>query len=318
MAPTPGASPADAVAGPVAPTGWPTSARGGFLAVVAGAVLWGTGGLAGSALAAGGVPMATVAAYRLGVGGGALLLLLTVAGRLRGVPWSGALVRRVLVTAALAAVYQGCYFAAVGLSSVSLATVVALGAAPVLVAAATAVLARRPPAARTLLAVVLALAGLLLLVGLAGTGVDPRGGALLALGAAAAFAAVTMVNRTSAPGLDPLLLTALGFAGGGLLLVPLALAGGGALVPPGPTGWWLVLYLGLVPTALAWAAYFAGLRRVPATTASLVALLEPFTAALLSAALLGERLGLGGVLGGLLLAAATVVVAPRRRRRAAG
>ncbi|WP_225753679.1 EamA family transporter [Actinotalea sp. Marseille-Q4924] len=292
-----------------------TSGRRGFLAVVAGAVLWGTGGLAGSALAAQGTPMATVAASRLLVGGGVLVLALLALGRLRDVRWHRVLVRRVLVTAVLAALYQGSYFVAVGRSSVSLATVVALGAAPVLVAAATAVLARRAPSARTVLAVALAVVGLVLLVGLSGAGAEPAAGAALALGAAAAFAALTVVNRTPVTGLDPVLLTALGFTGGGLLLVPVALLAGGPLVPTGPTGWWLVLYLGVVPTALAYAAYFTGLRTVPATTASLVALLEPLTAALLAAALLGERLGLGGAVGGLLLAAATVVVAPRRRGR---
>lgn len=297
-----------------------TTPRAGFLAVVAGATLWGTGGLAGSALAGEGLPLATVAAYRLGVGGGALLLVLTLAGRLRGPRPTGTVVRRVLVTAVLAAAYQTAYFVAVGRSSVSLATLVALGAAPVLVAAATAVLARRLPSRRTVTALLLAVAGLVLLVGLAGAGVgaDPAGGALLALGAAAAFAALTMVNRTGVPGLDPVLLTALGFSAGGLLLVPVALLGGGAVGPATATGWWLVLYLGVVPTALAYAAYFTGLRAVPATTASLVALLEPLTAALLAAVLLGERLGAAGAVGGLLLAAATVAVAPRRRRRRRG
>jgi DME family drug/metabolite transporter len=317
MVPPPGA-PAPAPAGSPS-AGSTTTPRTGFLAVVAGATLWGTGGLAGSALAGEGLPLATVAAYRLGVGGGALLLL-AVTGRLGRLRLTGAVVRRVLVTAVLAAGYQTAYFVAVGRSSVSLATLVALGAAPVLVAAATAVLARRLPSRRTVTALLLAVAGLVLLVGLAGAGVgaDPAGGALLALGAAAAFAALTMVNRTGVPGLDPVLLTALGFSAGGLLLVPVALLGGGAVGPATATGWWLVLYLGVVPTALAYAAYFTGLRAVPATTASLVALLEPLTAALLAAVLLGERLGAAGAVGGLLLAAATVAVAPRRRRRRRG
>lgn len=317
MVPHPDAPVPTADGRPPAPPARLPPARAGFLAVVAGAVLWGTGGLAGSALAAEGLPMVTVAAYRLAVGGGSLLLVLLLAGRLRRMARTGAVARRVLLTAVLAAGYQGAYFVAVGRSSVSLATVVALGAAPVLVAAATSVLTRRPPSRRTVLAVVLAVVGLVLLVGLSGGGADPVGGAVTALGAAAAFAALTVVNRTGVPGLDPLLLTGLGFSLGGLLLVPVAVVGGGALVPTAPSAWWLVLYLGVVPTALAYAAYFTGLRSVPATTASLVALLEPLTAALLAAGLLGERLGVGGVLGGLLLGAATAAVAPRRRRTGA-
>ncbi|EYR62259.1 hypothetical protein N866_10275 [Actinotalea ferrariae CF5-4] len=319
MAPTPPAAPETADGGASLGPGarWASRPGGGFAAVVVGAVLWGTGGLAGSVIADGGLPMAVVAAYRLTVGGGALLLVLGLAGRLRGIPRSAALLRRVLLTAVLAAVYQATYFLAVERSSVSVATVVALGAAPVIVATVTAVLARRLPSRRTTAAVGLAVVGLVLLVGLSRTGADPAGGAGLALVAAAAFAVLTMVNRTGVPGLDPVLLTALGFSGGGLLLLPVVLLGGAALAPSEPSTWWLVLYLGVVPTALAYAAYFTGLRTVPATVASLVALLEPLTAALAAAFLLGERLGPGGVVGGVLLATATVVVAPRRRRPAA-
>ncbi|WP_199423534.1 DMT family transporter [Actinotalea solisilvae] len=302
-----------------------------FLLVVLGAVLWGTGGLAGAALTDAGLTPGAVAAVRLGAGGLALSVVLLVA---RALPHPLAVLRdrralvRVLVVAALLAAYQACYFTAISLSSVSIATLVALGAAPVLVAVATSVGARRLPDVRVVGAIALAVAGLLLLVapGLRDDGsgvVGGPAGPLLALLAAATFAGVTLVNRRPVPGLDPVVMTAVSFVLGGLVLLPWALVAGLPGVSRGPGEAvdagrvvLLVAFLALVPTAAAWAAYFTGLHGVPATTASLVALLEPLTAAVGAAVVRGERIGALGVVGGVALAAATLAVRPRRRRGA--
>ncbi|MBX9246966.1 hypothetical protein ICW40_19425, partial [Actinotalea ferrariae] len=128
----------------------PATGTRAFLLVVLGAVLWGTGGLAGAALTDEGLSPAAVAAVRLGAGG---LVLVTVLAAARALPSLGvlrdpAVARRLVVVAALLAGYQACYFAAIALSSVSVATLVALGAAPVLVAVATSVARRRLPTAR--------------------------------------------------------------------------------------------------------------------------------------------------------------------------
>jgi drug/metabolite transporter, DME family len=296
-----------------------TSGRSSFALVITGAVLWGTGGVAGAALAGvAGFPPVTVAAARLGVAGLALLLVLAAVGRLT-VPRGRGVAGRLVLVGGLAAAYQAAYFAAVDRVSVSVATFVALGAAPVLVAVATAVRRRRRPPRVVLVALVLAVAGLALLTaGSPGSSVGASPGlvvgVLLALGAAAAFAAMTLVNRRPVPGLSPIAMTAGSFTLGGLLLLPWALLGAGAVPDVPVQGWLLVAFLGLVPTAAAYAAYFTGLRGVQATSAALVALLEPVTAAVLAALLLGDRLGPVGLLGGLLLVSATAVVAPRPGR----
>ncbi len=298
------------------PASHPAVRPGDFVLVLAGAVLWGTGGLAGSALASGSdLDMLGVATVRLLAGGGLLLALLAVTGRLRRVVRGRATWRRVAMTGALAGLYQACYFVAVSLTSISIATVVALGSAPVLVAAAGAVATRRRPPARTLVAVGLALAGLVLLVGVSASGAGrPLLGVGLALVSAAGFATMTVLNSRPVPGLAPLPLTALSFTLGGVVLAVLCAATGlgnhwGA--PGGAQGWLLVLYLGLGPTALAYGAYFAGLRTVPATTASLLSLVEPLTATVGAVLLRGEPFGPRSLLGGVLLASAVVVLRPR-------
>src|ERR671920_1280635 len=76
----------------------------------------------------------------------------------------GTTVRLALVGVGLAA-YQFAYFAAVATAGVSIATLVALGLAPLLIALGAAVLGHGRPDAATLVALVVALVGLVLLVG---------------------------------------------------------------------------------------------------------------------------------------------------------
>lgn len=290
------------------------SSRRDFGLVALGAILWGTGGLAGAALAdSAGLAPLVVASYRLLGGGAVLLVALAVTGRLRGLARTRPALVRIVVTALLLAVYQGAYFAAVVRAGVAVATLIALGAAPLLVAIGTAVSSRRAPAARTVVALALALVGLVLLVGRPGdaAGSAPAGAAL-AFVAAAAFATMTGLNRRPVPGLSPLPMTATAFTLGGILLLPVAAVVGPTVgLPDDAQGWLLLAYFAIVPTAAAWGAYFTGLRGVPATTATLLALLEPLTATVGAVLLRGEQLGVAGVVGAVLLGTAVVVLRPR-------
>jgi len=61
------------------------------------------------------------------------------------------------------------------------------------------------------------------------------------------------------------------------------------------------------PTAVAYTLFFRGLRTAAASTAALLALLEPLTGAILAASILGERLSATGIAGAVILAAAVIV-----------
>jgi drug/metabolite transporter (DMT)-like permease len=65
----------------------------------------------------------------------------------------------------------------------------------------------------------------------------------------------------------------------------------------GLTPWILLLGLAIGPTLGSLAFYSAGLRGVPASNASIVAMLEPVVASGLSFVVLGERLGILQVVG---------------------
>jgi DME family drug/metabolite transporter len=279
----------------------------GLLYLITSGLLWGTGGLTGSLLSrVAGLPALSVAACRLTAGGVLIVIFLTVTGRRWPVgraAWS-----RIAVIGVLAALYQSCYFIAVALTSVALATLVTIGTAPVIVLGVFWVTGRRVGRLAPV-AACLALTGLGLLVGLPSgfsqTAVLASAG--MAVLAAAGFAAVTLTGTRPVPGLDDLTVTGFGFALGGLILLPLAAATGGLSFRPGLEAAGLLLALGTGPTAVAYTLYFRGLRRVAATTAALLTLLEPLTGTVLAAFVLGQRLSATGMAGAAIMLAAVAV-----------
>jgi drug/metabolite transporter, DME family len=281
----------------------------GLLYLVMAGLLWGTGGLTGSVLSqVSGLSALCVAAGRLTVGGLLIVVFLLVTGRRW--PAGRAAWARISEIGLLAALYQGCYFTAVSLTSVPLATLVTIGTAPVIVLGVERVTGRST-GRLAVAAACLALIGLGLLVGL------PSGfsraavlsSAGMAVLAAAGFAAVTLIGARPVPGLDDLTVTGFGFALGGLALMPLAAAVGGLTFRPGLEAAGLLIALGSGPTAVAYTLYFRGLRTAAASTGALLTLLEPLTGTVLAALVLGERLSATGIAGAVILAAAVILTA---------
>jgi DME family drug/metabolite transporter len=285
-----------------------------LLCLVVAGQLWGTGGLTGTLLGrAAGLSPLSVAALRLLAGGGLIVAFRVIPGRRW--PSGRAAWARVAVTGLLAATFQAAYFSSVSLTSVSLATLVTIGATPVIVLAGELLLGRRRLDRSGVMRTALALVGLGLLVGLpaGGYGADAvLESAGMALLAAAGFAVLTLAGAVPVPGLGEETVTGLGFTLGGLILLPLAAAAGGLAFRPtaAALGWLAVLAVG--PTALAYTLYFRGLRGAPASTGALLSLLEPLTATVLSVAFLGNRLSPTGIAGAVLLAAAVISTARPR------
>jgi DME family drug/metabolite transporter len=273
-------------------------------------LLWGAGGLIGTLFGrAAGLSALLVAAYRLLAGGGLLVGCLMLTGRRW--PAGRAAWARIAVNGLLSALFQGCYFAAISLTSVSLATLITIGGTPVIVAIVEQARGRRVLGRAGAVTLAMALAGLGLLVGLPGGGLSETAvlaGAGMALLSAAGFAAVTLFGTSLVTGLDSLTLNGYGFSLGGVMLLPLALlfGGGGVGFRPGLASAGLLAALGAGPTAAAYTLYFRGLRNASASTAALLTLIEPLAAAALAALVLGDRLGVTGIAGAALLLAAVV------------
>jgi DME family drug/metabolite transporter len=297
--------------------------RGLLYLIVAGAA-WGTAGAAASLVyRASDMGPVALSFWRCATG---LVLLLGVR-RLR--PRAKAAVREPLGRRALRAgltgsglaVFQTAYFAAVESTGLAVATVVTLGAGPVLIA-----LGARPALGERLgrggaAAVAGALAGLAVLVLGGGAATVRPWGVLLALLSAAGYSAMTLLTRRWGRdgGADAAGTSVGAFAVTSLVLLPPAVAEGLLPHTTEPARLlWLLAYVAAVPTALAYGLYFAGAAVVRSATVSVIMLLEPVSASVLAVLLLGEHLTTATVAGTSLMlgSVAGLAVAEARGARA--
>ncbi|MFG2844570.1 EamA family transporter [Kitasatospora sp. NPDC048296] len=274
--------------------------RHGLLSISAAAVAWGVGGaVAALLLRTSGLGPVAVTCWRFGVA--ALCLALLPSGRTSGGRRGAA-----VLTGIGLAVSQCAYFGSVQYAGLGLGTLITIGAGPVLTSLGAHVLLGERLTRRAVAAVVLALGGLVLLVAAPAAGPRPALGVALALLAGAGQSGLTLWAR----GGGTAKASTGAFTTGLLCLLPFAAVQG--VLPtagdPALTGGAL-LFLGTVPTLLAYRWYFTGLTAVPGTTASVLVLLEPATAAVIGVLLLGEPLTAGLVAGSALLLAAIAALA---------
>ncbi|MCA0217639.1 MAG: DMT family transporter [Actinobacteria bacterium] len=107
-------------------------------------------------------------------------------------------------------------------------------------------------------------------------------------------------------------LTSWQLIGGGLVVLPFAVILEGAPPASEPSAVLGYVYVAVIATAVAFIAWFAGLRHLPAGTVGLVGLLNPVTGVLLGTLLAGEAFGIRQAVGTLLVIVG-VVVGQRRR-----
>ena len=216
------------------------------------------------------------------------------------------------------ALQAGCYFAALQRIDASLLSLL-LYTFPAMVAAAAIALGRERLDGRRLLALALASSGLVLVVAGAGTGaLDPLGAAL-AVAAAVVYSTYILVSDRVVARVAPMALSALVCSAAAATLT----AGSAALgeLRPGDVtlaGWGWLACLAAVSTVGAISLFFAGLKRVGPTSASILATVEPVVTVMLAFFVFGERLGGVQLAGGaLVLGAVLALNVPWSRRRAA-
>jgi len=258
--------------------------------ILVAALLFGTTGTA-QALASAGSAVA-VGSARLVVGGTLLALVAASRGELRGLP------RTVALSALGVAAYQLAFFAAVRSTGVAVGTVVTIGSAAIFTGALERLVDRSGASRRWLVATCCAVAGVALLALAPGATVDPAGVAL-ALAAAGGYASYAVLSRRMLRrGFKPAGVMGGSFGLAAVLLLPVLLLAHPAV---GVDGIGLALYLGVVPTAIAYLCYAAGLRRVSAAETATLGLVEPLTAAVLGVLVLHEQLRGAAVAGGALV-----------------
>ena len=287
-----------------------STTAGLFVAVLAAATFGMSGAFIKPMLEAGWSPAAAVTARAL-VGGVVLLpvALFLLRGKWEAL-WSAR--GRVIVMALIGvAGTQLAYFAAVQRIPVNTAILIEY-MAPLLLVGFVWVTSRTVPKAVVLIGSVIALVGLVLVVAPSGANaVD-----LLGLG----FAALAMIGcaiyyviaAKPSDGLPPVALAAAGLVIGGIALGLVGLTG---LVPftadfgtvdllGNETPWWIpLLIVGVIATALAYAASISASEMLGSRLASFAGLLEVVAAALYAWLLLGEALSVPQLIGGVLILA---------------
>jgi DME family drug/metabolite transporter len=276
------------------PSARPRRARppSGPAAILTAAALWGTTGTA-STLAPAGAPPAAVGAAGLAAGG---LLLFLTSRRARPRPAARTRSQRWLpgLGALAVAGYPVTFYPAVARTGVAVATVIALGSAPVFTGLLAWAAGQGRPGGRwtaTTAAAVLGCGALVLAPQISGHGGQADGTGLLLAGLAGlCYACYSLISRTLiAAGQPPGRVMGTMFGAAGLAVLPVLLASG--------TGWLATVrgaavaaHLAVCTTFLAYRLFGHGLRSTSAQVATALTLAEPAVAAMLGVAVLGERL----------------------------
>jgi drug/metabolite transporter (DMT)-like permease len=210
----------------------------------------------------------------------------------------------------------GAYFAALQRLDASLLSLL-LYTFPAMVTVAAIALGRERANRRTAAALGLASGGLFLVLAGAGAGaLDPLG-TLLGVSAAVIYSTYILASASVAERVGPLLLSALVCTGAATTLTLAGAASGGLRLGEVSTagfGW--LAALAVVSTVGAVSLFFAGLRRVGPTTASILSTAEPLTTVLLAFLAFGESLGAVQLAGGALVLGAVLVLSGPAREPA--
>ena len=282
----------------------------GALLCLASAAAFGAMGVFGKLAYAEGATVGTLLAARFGLAAVLLWLFVSVTDRARGLRSISR--RDVGIALALGAVGYGAqaggYFAALERLDASLLALLVY-TFPVMVTVTAIALRREPASRRTLVALALASTGLVLVLAGAAAGALDALGTALGLGAAVVYTAYILISEGVAARLGPLALSTLVCTGAATTLTLTGLAGGD--LEPGrvsAAGFGWLGGLAVVSTVGAIALFFAGLRRVGPSAASILSTLEPVVTVGLAFVAFGESLGPAQLAGGALVLSAVLAV----------
>jgi drug/metabolite transporter (DMT)-like permease len=260
-----------------------------------------------------GATVGTLLATRFALAAALLWLFLICAGRVREL--RALAPRDVGIALALGAIgysaQAGAAFAALERLDASLLSLL-LYTYPVIVTVTAIALGREPASRRTAVALALASAGLVLVLASAAAGtLDPLG-TLLALAAAVLYSGYILVSGGVVARVAPLALSTLLCTAAAIALTLAGLAGGD--LDPGSvsaTGFAWLGGLAVVSTVGAIGLFFAGLRRVGPSAASILSTLEPVVTVALAFVAFGESLGAAQLAGGALVLLGVLAVRAR-------
>jgi drug/metabolite transporter (DMT)-like permease len=253
------------------------------------------------------LPAMTIVFFRVGLAAASVALILVVTGRrelLRPPPIG------VIALGVLLATHWSLYFAAIKQTSVASAVLITY-AAPIFMALLAPVLIGEHVPRSSVLALIASMAGITAISLSGGSGEEAvkAAGVVLAVLAAITYGFLIVLLKRWGSDVKPSTVIVWQEGTAAVVLLPsLFFADYGALAPVDVV---YLLLLGVVLTGVTGVVYVAALRWVPATTAGILSYVEPVSAALLAAAILGQALTPAVLVGGAAIVASGIVVALR-------
>lgn len=259
--------------------------RGTWLVLLA-ACLWGTNGTA-QALAPEGAQPIIIGTLRIALGGLTLLTFALLRGSLRdGKRWP---FWPTIIGALSMAAYQVFFFAGVARTGVAIGTIVGIGSTPILAGPISYLVRGERPSRRWILATTLGIIGCAFLI-LVGEQIQlDLVGIFLAICAGGSYAIFTTVSKGLIEKHAPEAVMAVTFCLGTCFVLPLLFTADLHWLGQ-PSGYLVILHLGVITAGVAYTLFARGLRLVPVATAASLTLGEPLTAGLLGVLFLRESL----------------------------
>ncbi|HEX5683595.1 MAG TPA: DMT family transporter [Ideonella sp.] len=297
-----------------------SSSTAAMAAACGAAFLWGTGALVVNLLIAKfGLSPESISFWRFVVGA---VLLVALFGRPAHWPRLRSQAWLLIGAGACMALYVLCWFLGIARIGAAVPTLIALCLPPVLVTLVAVLRGRETldvPLVATLLAALVGTTLVVLRHGGLAAGAETGtvvAGVLFSVASAVLYAGFTLVSGRLSQALGA------GPATMGLTVVAAAVMGLSVLYAPlawpddiPPEAW--LLYLGLVTAALALLAFSWGAARLTPTALTVATLVEPLTAVLLAALLLGQALSASQWLGAVLMLASIAALGKRDAERSA-
>ena len=285
-----------------------------YIFVLLGAILWGTTGTAQTFLPDNAHPF-IIGAGRSATGGLFLLIIMVLLKKIKFSSWPW---KQTLYAAICISLFQLLFFSSVRLTGVAIASVVAIGSAPVFSGLIEWIFLKMRPTKVWGISTSLAIIGCLFLFVTKGeVSINPVG-ILYSLIAGIIFALYTMTSKSLLQKEDAISVVAMTFSLSALLLTPFYFIFDISwLKDVGNIG--IIFYLGIATTSIAYVLYGWGLRKIPASSALTLSLAEPTTAALLGVVVVGEILSTTSWVGiGLLLGSIAILTLGSKSKKTKG
>lgn len=174
--------------------------------------------------------------------------------------------------------------------------------APVIVTLVSPLLFREKLTFKQIICFAMSTIGLVLITGIGDiSGNSNIIGILFGLGAAVFYATVVVLNKFI-KNVDGVHRTFMQFLAAIVILIPYVIfTSGVTLQGLEKNGWINLLIVGLVHTGITYCMYFSSLKELPGQKAAILSYIDPLVAVLISVAVLGEKITLIQIVGGILI-----------------